>query len=73
MKALIYSKPNCPWCDRAKELLAEYNIEYEERDVSLAPYKQELLLRVPDARTVPQIFINDVYIGGYSDLLEYAV
>ena len=48
-------------------------MEYEERDVSLAPYKQELLLRVPDARTVPQIFINDIHIGGYTDLTDYIV
>lgn len=73
MTTVIYSKPNCIWCDRAKILLTECNMEYEERDVSLAPYKQELLLRVPDARTVPQIFINDIHIGGYTDLTDYIV
>jgi glutaredoxin 3 len=73
MTAVIYTKNNCSFCEKAKSLLTELNLEYVEKDVSNTETKLELLMRVPDARTVPQIFINEVYIGGYTELLDYTV
>lgn len=67
----IYSKTNCKWCDKAKEFFETENFSYEEillgRDIT----KAELLEIVPGATTVPQIFIDSKYIGGYTELLKY--
>lgn len=68
MQALVWSKPNCPYCDRAKALLKLKNIEYEERVIGVKWTKEQLLESVPTARTVPQIFLDGVLIGGYDDL-----
>ena len=68
MQALVWSKPNCPYCDRAKALLKLKNIEYEERVIGVNWTKEQLLESVPTARTVPQIFLDGVLIGGYDDL-----
>jgi glutaredoxin len=68
MNALIWSKPNCPYCDRAKALLKLKNIEYEERVVGIGWTKEQLLEAAPTARTVPQIFIDGLLVGGYDDL-----
>lgn len=68
MKAVIYSKTNCPYCIRAKTLLQQKGIEYEERVIGEGYTKQQLLEAVPNARTVPQIFLDGVLIGGFDDL-----
>lgn len=68
MKAVIYSKTNCPYCIRAKTLLQQKGIEYEERVIGEGYTKQQLLEAVPNARTVPQIFLGEEYVGGYTDL-----
>lgn len=68
MKALVWSKENCPYCDRAKALLQQRGIEYEERIIGYKWTKENLLESVPTARTVPQIFIDNEYVGGYDQL-----
>lgn len=68
MKALVWSKLNCSYCDRAKALLQQKNIEYEERIIGIKWTKENLLESVPNARTVPQIFIDNEYVGGYDQL-----
>lgn len=67
-KAVIYSKDNCAFCERAKTLLASKGIEYEERKIGSGYTKEQLLEAVPTARTVPQIFLNDEYVGGFEEL-----
>lgn len=69
-KAIIWTKDNCPYCVQAKELLIKHNIQYEERKIGVDYTKEQLLEEVPNARTVPQIFINDVLVGGYTQLKE---
>ncbi|RYG60716.1 MAG: glutaredoxin 3 [Alphaproteobacteria bacterium] len=65
----IYTKDYCPYCDKAKLLLDQLNVDYVEHDLVADPEKfDELQLRRPNARTVPQIFINDLGIGGCDDL-----
>jgi glutaredoxin len=71
MKAIVWSKPQCPYCDQAKALLTLKNIAFEEKKIGSGYSKEDLLAAVPDARTVPQIFIDDVLIGGYTDLKQH--
>ncbi len=65
----VYSKGYCPFCTRAKALLKNKGVEFNEMDITLGgPKKKEMMERAPMARTVPQIFIGDVHVGGYDDL-----
>jgi glutaredoxin len=68
MKAVVWSKNQCPFCDQAKNLLKLKGIEFEERNVSKDWTKEQLLEAVPTARTVPQIFLDDKLIGGFTEL-----
>lgn len=69
-KAIIWSKYHCPYCDQAKALLKQKGIPFEEKKIGDGYTKEELLEAVPTARTVPQIFLNDEYIGGFNELKE---
>jgi len=71
MKAIIWSKYHCPYCDQAKALLTQKGISFEERKIGDGYSKEELLEAVPTARTVPQIFIDDQLIGGFTELREH--
>ena len=71
MKAIVWSKNQCPFCDQAKNLLKMKGIEFEERNVSKDWTKEQLLEAVPTARTVPQIFLDEELIGGFTELKRY--
>jgi len=71
MTAIIWSKDQCPYCDQAKALLTQRNIAYEERKIGYGYTRENLLEAVPNARTVPQIFINNQLIGGFTELRTY--
>ena len=68
MKAIVWSKYHCPYCDQAKALLKSKDIPFEEKKIGDGYTKEELLEAVPGARTVPQIFIDDQLIGGFTEL-----
>jgi glutaredoxin len=68
MKAVVWSKDHCPFCDQAKALLKMKGIEIEERKVGGGWTKEQLLEAVPTARTVPQIFLDNQLIGGFQEL-----
>jgi glutaredoxin len=68
MKAVVWSKDACPFCVQAKALLESRGIEFEERSVSQDWTREQLLEAVPTARTLPQIFLDNQYIGGFIDL-----
>jgi len=68
MKVIIWSKSNCSYCEQAKSLLEIKGIEFEERKIGDGYSKEDLLEQVPTARSVPQIFINEELIGGYTEL-----
>ena len=68
MKAIIWSKYHCPFCDQAKALLKQRGIPFQEKKIGDGYSKEELLEAVPTARTVPQIFIDDQLIGGFTEL-----
>ena len=71
IKAIVWSKENCPYCLQAKALLESKGIEFEERNVSKDWTKEQLLEAVPNARTLPQIFLDDNYIGGFTELRRH--
>jgi glutaredoxin 3 len=71
MKAIVWSKHHCPYCDQAKALLTQKGIEFEERKVGEGYSKEDLLEAVPNARTVPQIFLDDQLIGGFQELKKH--
>ena len=68
MKAIVWSKTHCPYCDQAKALLTSKGIEFEEKKIGVGYTREELLEAVPTARTVPQIFLDDKLIGGFTEL-----
>jgi glutaredoxin 3 len=68
MKAVIWSKYHCPFCDQAKALLQSKGIQFEEKKIGDGYTKEELLEAVPNARAVPQIFLDGEHIGGFQEL-----
>lgn len=68
MKAIVYSKYNCPYCDQAKALLTQKGIPFEERKIGDGYSKEDLLEAVPNARSVPQIFLDEELVGGFNEL-----
>jgi glutaredoxin len=71
MKVIIWSKYNCNQCDQAKTLLSQHDIQFEERKIGDGYTREELLEVIPTARSVPQILIDDVVIGGLTELKAY--
>lgn len=70
MKAIVWSKENCPFCVKAEQLLQEEGVAYEKRELNGTDWTvAQLREQVPDARTVPQIFLNDEHVGGYDELV----
>jgi len=65
---IIYSTPSCPYCNMAKHLLKSLELSYRDIDVSKNPKKLEDLIKKTKMQTVPQIFINKKFIGGFDDL-----
>lgn len=68
MNIVIYTKANCPNCVSAKALLNARGLDYEERSVDEAEWAVELHTYYPDARQMPQIFINHQRVGGLAGL-----
>jgi glutaredoxin 3 len=68
MNINVYTKSNCPNCVAAKELLKSKGLEYREIDVEVGDRLAILLNSYPDARQMPQIWINDQRVGGLAGL-----
>ena len=67
----IYTKFGCPYCARAKKILKQHDVDFEEYDITLGgPKADEMRARAPGATTVPQIFIDGKGIGGSDELAE---
>lgn len=69
-KAIVWSKNHCPFCDQAKALLTQRGIEYTEKKIGEGFTREDLLEAVPAARTVPQIFLGEEYVGGFTELKQ---
>jgi len=68
-KVEIYTKMMCPFCTRAKRLLNDKGVTFEEFDITMGgPRRAEMLGRSNGASTVPQIFIGETHVGGSDDL-----
>ena len=70
MKVIVWSKYHCPYCDQAKALLTQKGFVFEERKIGDGYTKEELLEAVPNARTVPQIFLDGELVGGFTELKQ---
>ena len=68
---LIYSTNTCPYCVMAKKLLEKNGLSYTEIRVDLDENEREKMIARSQRRTVPQIFIDDIHIGGFDDLSIY--
>jgi glutaredoxin 3 len=66
----VYTTPSCAYCVRAKRLLQERGLAYEEFDVAHDDELRESVMQRSGRRTVPQIFIDGKSIGGYEELAE---
>ena len=65
----IYTSPLCGFCHAAKRLLKSKGVSFQEIDVWKNPdRKPEMIQRANGGRTVPQIFIGDIHVGGCDDL-----
>jgi len=72
MKVEIYSKSNCPFCDKAKHWFKSHGYEYTEHRMDNEEERLAFYQRVPNARSVPQIFIDDKLIGTYDEFIKVA-
>lgn len=79
MNIVIYSKPNCNWCVKAKELMNSLYLNYDEKVLD-QDYTRDYLRRLvygdepasmTPPLTVPQIFVDGYRVGGYEDFVEF--
>lgn len=68
MNVTIYSKDNCPYCDKAKNLLEMKSISFEEHKLDKDFSRDEILEWFPGVKTFPIITVNKKFIGGYNEL-----
>lgn len=72
MKAIIYSTTVCGYCQMAKTLMTKHKIEFEEFIVGQDITKEELVETLgKDVRSVPQILVDNNYVGGYTELSKF--
>jgi glutaredoxin 3 len=68
-KIVMYSTAVCPFCVRAEQLLRRKGVtEIEKIRIDLDPAKRDHMMEITGRRTVPQIFIDERYVGGCDDL-----
>lgn len=72
MDILIYSKSNCPFCEKAKAWFKQHEFAYTEINLDDEERRMAFYQKLPNARSVPQIFIDDKHIGTYNDLMAKA-
>lgn len=63
----IYGASWCGWCQKAKGLAEQYQLDFEYKSVDNDTYKQQLKAMLPEAKTIPQIWWDGRHIGGYED------
>mgnify|MGYP003332683174 FL=1 len=67
---VMYATGWCPYCERARQLLKRKGVEFAEIDIDKDPALREQMMQRSGRRTVPQIFVGDVHVGGCDDLHE---
>jgi glutaredoxin len=68
---LIYGKPACPYCTKAKQLCDVRGYQYEYQEMGKDFEREFILENFPGARTFPQIVINGLKVGGYDQFTKY--
>lgn len=74
MKIEIYGKEGCAYCDLAKKHFQTHNMAYSYIDITEGDNKANLQARLPEGfalKQVPQIFVDDVHVGGYLDTVHW--
>lgn len=66
----LYTKDNCTYCDQAKNLLRSMSLPFETVKLGEDITREELLARIPTARTMPQVMKDGQLVGGYSELKQ---
>ena len=67
----MYTGPMCNFCEAAKRLFSRNNLEYQEIDISMKDgLRDEMIKKANGKRTIPQIFFDDLHVGGYQELRE---
>ena len=69
-KVEIYTRPGCGYCSHTKQLLSSKNMAFTEYDVYQKPEHLNTMRSRTNGRTYPQVFINEVSIGGFEELLK---
>jgi glutaredoxin 3 len=67
-KVRVFVTSYCPYCTRAKQFLKSFDIDFETVDVTTDAEKRNWLVDTTGMRTVPQIFVGDESVGGYTDM-----
>ena len=76
----IYGKPQCSFCEQAKTISQTRSMEYQYIEVDLGQNKQpdieyitrdHFIMMFPQSRTVPQILVDDIHIGGFAEFQQY--
>lgn len=70
VKVQIYATSWCPYCERARRLLRDKHVDFEEIDIEERPGAREEMTARSGRQTVPQVFIGDRHVGGSDELLE---
>jgi len=69
-KVEVFCTPYCPYCIRAKKLLENKNVEYEDIRVDQSPERHDEMIKRSNRTSVPQIFIDGFHVGGCDDLFD---
>ncbi len=69
-KVVMYSTSWCPYCERARQLLRDKNVAFQEIDVEASPDTRAEMQSRSNRRSVPQIFVGSTHVGGCDDLHE---
>jgi glutaredoxin 3 len=67
-RVVMYATDWCPYCNRARQLLARKNVPFEEIDIEMSPEARAQMQARSGRSSVPQIFIGDTHVGGSDDL-----
>ena len=64
----IWSKPQCVFCDKAIQLCQMKELDFKKYMIDVDYSREDLMKKFPNARTFPQITMDNIYIGGYTEL-----
>ena len=67
-QVVMFTKTPCGYCNRARRLLSERGIAYTEIPIDRDPHQERVMRERSGRETVPQVFIGEHHVGGYTDL-----